>query len=210
MNGNPNTVKFPYHHGGLKTALMNATEEILAEKGVEGFSLREAARRAGVSPAASAHHFSDKRGLLTAVATRAFLELVSDLSNAAARSDTAVRAVAEAYVRFAADRPARFELMWRATLLDPDDRSYREAADQAFAVLHRTITGQQQLVDVPFSPESAPSLAIWSLVHGFATLLLNGVFGSDEGQVDRALTTLLPAVLDQAATKKPAASAQEN
>ena len=61
-----------YHHGALREALIDAAESILEERGVEGFSLREAARRAGVSPAAPGHHFGDARGLLTAVATRAF------------------------------------------------------------------------------------------------------------------------------------------
>ena len=62
----------PYHHGALRPALLAAAEAVIAERGVDGFSLRETARRAGVSPAAPAHHFGDARGLLTALATEAF------------------------------------------------------------------------------------------------------------------------------------------
>jgi AcrR family transcriptional regulator len=87
---NLNTVKMPsdpkpYHHGDLRQALIDATEQILTERGMEGFSMREAARRAGVSPAAPAHHFGDARGLLTAVAIGAFLDLQHALRAANAR-----------------------------------------------------------------------------------------------------------------------------
>src|SRR5687768_5541186 len=89
MIQNLNTVKSKagerraYHHGDLQAALIAAAEDVLAEKGVSGFSLREAARRAGVSPAAPAHHFKDARGLLTAVAARGFQRLTETLIQAA-------------------------------------------------------------------------------------------------------------------------------
>ena len=68
----------PYHHGALRQALIDATEALLAEKGADGFSLREVARRAGVSAAAPAHHFGDASGLLTAVATLGFEGLTKE------------------------------------------------------------------------------------------------------------------------------------
>lgn len=198
MTIDPDTVKFPYHHGSLRAALMDATEDILSEKGVENFSLREAARRAGVSPAAPAHHFGDRRGLLTAVAARAFEELCRTLAESAAGSPLAARVICEAYVRFAADRPARFQLMWRASLLDQTNRAYRDAADRAFAILDRAVTGQERAIDLPGSPELVPSLTAWCLIHGFANLMLDGVFGIEPADRELALHAVLPNVLDQA------------
>src|SRR5215467_13991994 len=75
-----------YHHGNLHGQLVTAAEQILSEKGVEGFTLREAARRAGVSPAAPAHHFKDATGLLTGVATLGFAELAQMLGDADERA----------------------------------------------------------------------------------------------------------------------------
>jgi AcrR family transcriptional regulator len=198
MTIHPDTVKFPYHHGSLRAALMDAAEDILSEKGVENFSLREAARRAGVSPAAPAHHFVDKRGLLTAVATRAFDELCRTLSESAPEFPPAARVLCEAYVRFAADRPARFQLMWRASLLDQNNRAYRNAADRAFAILDRAVTRQERAIDLPGSPELVPSLTAWCLIHGFANLLLDDVFGNEPADLEHALNAVLPNVLDQA------------
>lgn len=177
---------------------MDATEAILSEKGVENFSLREAARRAGVSPAAPAHHFVDKRGLLTAVAARAFEEFCRTLSESAAGFTPATRAICEAYVCFAADRPARFKLMWRASLLDQNNQEYRDAADRAFAILDRAVTGQERAIDLPGSPELVPSLTVWCLIHGFANLMLDDVFGKEPADRHHALKAILPSVLDQA------------
>jgi AcrR family transcriptional regulator len=75
-----------YHHGALREALIEASEALLAERGLEGFSLREVARRSGVSPAAPAHHFGDADGLLAAVATQAFDGLTAALEAGNARA----------------------------------------------------------------------------------------------------------------------------
>jgi AcrR family transcriptional regulator len=98
-------VPSPYHHGALRAALIEATEALLAERGAEGFSLREVARRAGVSPAAPSHHFGDAAGLLTAVASLGFEALAQALQAGQARggSDPAPRCASQgvAYVAFA-------------------------------------------------------------------------------------------------------------
>ncbi|TXC72226.1 TetR/AcrR family transcriptional regulator [Sphingomonas ginsenosidivorax] len=198
MTNDLNTVKFQYHHGQLPEALMDATEAILGEKGVEGFSLREAARRAGVSPSAPAHHFVDKRGLLTAVATRGFVDLIQALSDAenAAPAGAAARAVAIAYVRFAIDRPARFQLMWRGALLDQGNDTYRDVADRAFSMFSRIMTSKTTTIQAPGAVEDAPAIAVWALVHGFAVLMLDGIFVSEDQNADAVIARLLPAVLD--------------
>ncbi len=188
----------PYHHGALRQALLEAAEALLAERGVEGFSLREAARRAGVSPMAPAHHFGDVRGLLTALAARAFEDLTACLepvvAQALPRPATLTR-LAITYVEFAVSQPARFDLMWRARILDPDNREYRDAADRAFALLNKAATGSTAAVELPTDPSLAASVAAWSLMHGFARSTLDGAFGSDATAMDHAVKVLLPATL---------------
>jgi AcrR family transcriptional regulator len=200
MPDNLNSVKTPrsYHHGALRPALIEAAEALIAERGLDRFSLRETARRAGVSPAAPAHHFGDTRGLLTAIAAAGFVELAEALEAADASGSREDRMAAQgmAYVRFALGRPARFDLMWRKTLLDGDDPALAAAGDRAFAVLDRAVRGDDAPLSGPADPRLAPSIAAWSLVHGFARLAIDGVFGTDEGAPARAAEALLPAVLD--------------
>ena len=190
-----------YHHGDLRTALVEAAERLLAERGLEHFSLREVARRAGVSPAAPKHHFRDTRTLLTAIAVRAFDDLSARLEASAqgcADDRTAhIRAQGSAYVRFALDERARFDLMWRTALLDCDDAELDRAGKQAFAVLDRLVRGADAPPFAQGDPATAPSIACWSIVHGFARLALDGVFGSDEQALDHAAEALLPLVLDR-------------
>src|SRR6201991_3728590 len=127
-----------YHHGDLRQKLMAVTEEIILEKGVDGFTLREAARRAGVSPAAPAHHFADARGLLTAVALLGFQEFGEALrkADAAGGSDPERRLQEQgmAYVRFALEHPARFQLMFREERLDAMDEEFAAVAKQSYDV----------------------------------------------------------------------------
>ncbi len=186
-----------YHHGALRPAVIEAAEALIAERGLDRFSLRETARRAGVSPAAPAHHFGDSRGLLTAIAAAAFVELADALETADASGSREERIAAQgmAYVRFALARPARFDLMWRKALLDGEDPALAAAGDRAFAVLDRAVRGENAQLSGPADPRLAPSIAAWSVVHGFARLAIDGVFGTDEGAPSRAAEAILPAVL---------------
>jgi AcrR family transcriptional regulator len=199
MSPDPYSVKIKrYHHGALRQALLEAAEGLLAERGVEGFSLREAARRAGVSPMAPAHHFGDVRGLLTALAADAFDDLTASLEAVVAQGlprAASLTRMAMTYVEFAVSQPARFDLMWRARILDPDNRDYRDAADRAFAVLNQTVSGSTAIVEFPTDPALAPSVAAWSLMHGFARSTLDGAFGSDAAAMEHAVRVLLPATL---------------
>lgn len=160
-----------YHHGDLRAALLDAAEALLGERGVDGFSLRECARRAGVSPAAPAHHFGDTRGLLTALATRAFAALTDALAAAPVTNQPVadLHALGAAYVGFALARPALFDLMWRRALLSGDDLAFIAAADAAFDPLAQAVarvTGG--------APDRADVMAAWSMVHGYARLTLDG------------------------------------
>jgi AcrR family transcriptional regulator len=171
----------PYHHGALREALIEATETLLAERGPDGFSLREVARRAGVSPAAPAHHFGDAAGLLTAVATIGFAGLTEALERGDARGGgdprAALREQGLEYVRFALRHPGRFRLMFRSQQLH-DEPALLAQADAAFEVLAR---GVRRLWGVPDAAAMRPQhwqavLGLWSLVHGTAHLAIAGKF----------------------------------
>lgn len=185
-----------YHHGDLHKALIVAGEEILDERGVEGFSLREAARRAGVSPAAPAHHFGDARGLLTAIAAHGFEVLADALSSAEAdvKPEQRLDAQARAYVKFATQRGALFSLMWRRGLIDITDAAYLAAGRRAFNLFERAATGRDiPVADAPRQPAPAV-LAAWALMHGYARLLLDGALDASTPDLTDAVLAFLPRV----------------
>jgi len=165
-----------YHHGNLREALIAGAEEILRERGVTGFSLREAARRAGVSPGAPAHHFGDSRGLLTAVAARGFQRLAEQLKSASQRvqRDARVKAVGNAYLDFARENGALFGIMWMRDLLDQTDCDYLATGRAAFNVLEEAALGQEVPVATAPRVPDASVIAAWAMVHGLARLTLDG------------------------------------
>lgn len=190
-----------YHHGDLRQALLDSAVAVLVEKGVDGFSLRETARRAGVSPAAPKHHFADTRALLTALATVAFSRLAERLATADASAGGEQRnrllAQGSAYVKFALAERALFDLMWRVTLLDLTDPDLLAQKARAFDVLDKLVRGPSAPSIAHDDPEMAPTIACWSLVHGFACLLINGGSGQEsEAQVQLA-EVMLPAMLSK-------------
>jgi AcrR family transcriptional regulator len=202
MADDSNSVKITersYHHGALRPALIAAAEAVIAERGVDGFSLRETARRAGVSPSAPAHHFGDARGLLTAIAAAAF-EALGDMLEQASAAPTRrerIRAQGLAYVGFALGQRARFELMWRAAFLNNDDPALTAAGRRAFGLLDGAVRGEGAVREGPADPALAPSIACWAIVHGFARLAIDGAFGPEPGAAERAADGLLPLVLDR-------------
>jgi AcrR family transcriptional regulator len=166
----------PYHHGDLRRALLDAAIEVIAASGASALSLRDLARRAGVSHAAPTHHFGDKAGLLTAVATEGYSLLGAALS--AADGDFLEQGVA--YVRFAFDHPAHFEVMFRPGLYRADDPSLAAARDQTSTALYSAAP----------SPSREVGLAGWSIAHGLATLWLSGnlpALGPDRDAAIRAI-----------------------
>ncbi len=162
-----------YHHGNLRTALVDAATELLRDEGNAALTLRAAARRAGVSQAAPYKHFSDKRDLLAAVAERGFAMLHRRCEHAAAPDDPEqLHKLGEAYVLFALDEPALFRLMFSAELGALDEHPGLAATASATHGLMeqavRNVLGERtdrQAV------ESACA-GTWSLVHGLAFLLL--------------------------------------
>ena len=203
-----NTAERGYHHGDLRDALIRAADELLSERGLEGFTLRETARRAGVSPAAPSHHFGGTAGLLTEVAAVGYQELADRLKIAGETGTPAERLKAQgvAYVRFAVDFPGRFHLMFRHDLLLKEQPSLEQATGQARDALEKTvlaIRGQPENAELDAEGE-AMLIGIWSTAHGFAHLTLDKKLAriADCGSDDDMLESLLPAILDTLWVKK--------
>lgn len=156
-----------YHHGDLRAVILSEAARLVAEQGADRVSLRELARAAGVSHAAPAHHFTDRRGLFTALAAEGFQLLCDALTAARGRFVDA----ALAYVQFAIAHPGHYEVMFDRSLLDPADADLVAAKAAAGAELSR---GVATLTDPNARADPAGAeLAAWSLVHGFSTLWLN-------------------------------------
>lgn len=160
-----------YHHGDLPSALRSATAELITEKGPTGFSLREVARRAGVSHSAPAHHFGDSRGLLTSVAAEGYGTLVAAFEEAKAISDPIQRlnTMGKEYVRTALDFPGHFGVMCSAELVDHEDPEFSTLSWRAFEILVETVTELAEEHNPKLNVDAA-SVWVWSAVHGLATL----------------------------------------
>jgi AcrR family transcriptional regulator len=156
-----------YHHGDLRAAILDEAGRLVAERGADRVSLRELAREAGVSHAAPAHHFTDRRGLFTALAAQGFEFLAADLAAARPRFLDA----ALAYVRFAITHPGHYRVMFDKSLLDPSNRELAAAEAAAGAELARGVASLPD-PNAKADPGGA-QLAAWSLVHGFSMLWLN-------------------------------------
>ena len=168
-----------YHHGNLPAALLDAIEGAIAEHGVSGVSLRDVARRAGVSHSAPAHHFGSKSGMLTAFATIGYRMLVESVRQEAARlddSDLAARiaAMGQGYVRFAVSHPAHFELMFRADLLDADDQELIAARNRLNGLLVDAVERCREAGYLRGRPAMVVVASAWSLVHGLSALWISG------------------------------------
>ena len=160
----------PYHHGGLRAALISTALEAIAEHGAASLSLRELARRAGVSHAAPAHHFGDKTGLLTAVAAEGYQLLADDTTTAWQRTGSFLE-VGVAYVRFAIAHPAHFAVMFQPDMYRHDDPALAAARTRARAALENP-AGASALA-TGAEPQTA-ALAGWALMHRLAAPWLTG------------------------------------
>jgi AcrR family transcriptional regulator len=183
----------PYHHGNLRRSLIDEAIEVIGERGPGAITLRDLARRVGVSHAAPAHHFGDKRGLLTAVAAEGYRLFASALRDEYERTHS-FRELGVAYVRFAVDHRAYFEVMFRPELYRSEDPELAEAQKEATALLYTSV-GRLSGGDPTFDTLRA-GVAAWSLVHGLATLYLNRALppelGDDPEQIARSIPGHFP------------------
>jgi AcrR family transcriptional regulator len=163
-----------YHHGDLRRTLIAAALEVIATSGPGQLSLRALARSAGVSHAAPAHHFGDKSGVFTAIATEGFeLLYESQLRTSEGRDPTeTLLPLAVNYVLFAIEHPSHYEVMWREDLYDRTAPALVAARQRVFEVFYQSVASATG--DLEPREFRGAVAAAWSIVHGFATLWLGG------------------------------------
>lgn len=176
-----------YHHGDLRAALLEVADQLIDEDEAGGFSLREVARRAGVSTPAAYRHFRDKEALLVTLAKKGFDDFAAALTQAVAGAADPLAAMGQSYVRFALDRPGRFRLMYGRMIADRARYPELDAARMAAAgAIGAAIAAQ---------PGAAPdngvaSLKLWCMVHGLSQLILDGMLpGYDPDALALAITS---------------------
>ncbi|MGH3586713.1 MAG: TetR/AcrR family transcriptional regulator [Pseudonocardia sp.] len=179
----------PYHHGDLRRALLDTALEAVAEHGPAAVSLRDVARRAGVSHAAPTHHFRDKTGLLTALSAEGWSLLADALGNTGDDPGDDFGEMGVRYVLFATSHPAHFAVMRAPGLARADDPALAEAMRRAEAQLRAGV----ERFDTDRPDPRATGLAAWSLVHGLSALILEGAVTPDEdvATLARAVTRRL-------------------
>lgn len=163
----------PYHHGHLREALLEAAIQLIAEVGPAGFTLREVARRAGVSHNAPYRHFPDREDLLAGVAAQGFRELNAAMLDAVRHQRSSVGRLKHAglaYVEFALRRPEHFTVMFDAAVSKHKTPDSREAAEQAFGTLAGLVKSCQDEGRLPSGDLRRFALLAWSMVHGVAKL----------------------------------------
>jgi AcrR family transcriptional regulator len=171
----------PYHHGNLRTALLEQAERTVRERGAQDLSLRELARDIGVSHGAPRRHFADRQALLDALAETGFERLGTQLRAAADGAGeefkARLEAIAAAYVRFAIRDAALLELMFAGKQREPAGPLHA-AADQAFsAVLELILQGQAEGALEPGDPERV-GLVLFATIHGIVALITAGMVAS--------------------------------
>ena len=214
----PVTAVAAYHHGDLRAALLRAAGELLSERGLEGFTLRECARRAGVSHGAPAHHFGDVAGMLTAYAATGFERMTALMREYQVRAEAdgtrQLQAAGLGYVDFAMAHRALFQLMFRSDRLNAQDPVFAAAAHAAFETLASAMRGAAPRIAGDAAQLGDRVLLAWSAVHGFAILVLEGQLARHYGELsaaqfaraagERLLALLQPALEDAtAATVTP-------
>ncbi len=217
-----------YHHGDLRNALVAAALKLVARRGVEGFSLREAARAVGVSSAAAYRHFDDKSALLSALALDGLVRLAARMEEAIARAPGAagtaahaaaeLAAIGEAYVEFAVANPSHFRVMFgpwceHPDLVDPPPGVFPGGRDP-YQILVATLDAMVQAGAIAPAARQGAEFAAWSAVHGLSTLLVEDALPLDAKERTQAyaivVRTLLlglgasPALLGSAPAAPPA------
>ena len=177
----------PYHHGDLKAALIDGAAELLVERGVRRFSLAELSRRLGVAVAAPYRHFANRDELLAAVAVRAldqFGDALAAQSSEADQPEQRLAAMAEGYVRFAAEQPALFSVVFSIGL---DKKKRHSELREAYEEIEGTLAAAVAEF-CPGDPVGAQQLAdaIEATAHGYAALLTDQPGAFDPADVDHA------------------------
>ena len=175
-------IKQNYHHGDLRTALINATVEMINQYGVESITMRKLSEWVGVSRTAAYRHFSDKTDLLTATAIEGFKQFTLALQ--VGRLDTSIdeinqfRMMGQAYIRFAMENPAYYRLMFGDTVIQ-ESEALRKACDASFNELLIMIERLQGIGVISGDEPKMQAIYIWSLMHGLSSLIIDNKLQSD-------------------------------
>jgi AcrR family transcriptional regulator len=179
MAAQPTPVPQPYHHGNLRTVLLEHADRSLADGGVQALSLRELARRAGVSHGAPRRHFADKQALLDALARSGFEQLRAQLEGALGQAGpdfpSRATAFATSYVRFATEHAALLELMFAAKHEPDATEGLREAAVAAFTAPLQLIADAQAQGTIGPGDPTGVATVFWASLHGLASMANTGL-----------------------------------
>ena len=193
--------KRPYHHGDLRTALIEAALSLVEQHGVKGLALSDAARQAGVSVAAPYRHFKDKEALLAEIAAEGFVLFRDALARAAqSNPKSKVQRLVEmgvAYVDFALQHRSHFKVMWESGIPKGNYPQVGKVAHEAYLLLERAAI--DLLPDAPTGRQQALTATAWSIVHGYASLTLENELDvvAKGGDEKRRLRQALHLLLDQ-------------
>ena len=165
-----------YHHGDLKNALIWAGIEILSKEGMQALSLRNVAKKAGVSHAAPYAHFADKQALIAAIATEGYKKLYQRLVAVQGnQNDPLARLIeiAQAYVQFAIDEPDHFKITFSGVVeAEKDHPEYVEQSKRCFALVVAAVADCQKKEVLPRSDSQLVTVSLWACIHGFVQLVL--------------------------------------
>jgi AcrR family transcriptional regulator len=188
----PTTEELPYHHGSLRSALLDAAERSLRERGEDQLSLRELAREVGVSHAAPRRHFPDRQALLDALAEAGFQRLDRELRAALASADedfaSRLRAIVAAYIGFATEDTALLQLMFTSKHRPGADRVVA-AAGPAFTLVHELIVEGQTAGELAAGDPERVGVVLLATMQGIATLVNGDMVGPEllDGVVETAV-----------------------
>ena len=181
--------KTAYHHGDLKDALVAATRQIIETEGVDAFTMRESARRAGVSHGAPAHHFGDKTGLLTHLAVQALSERLAlcEAYMAQAGDDPMERlkACGLAHIEYMITHPKLNDMCWRADVTDRADPALQDVMHRMHQTLIDTMSAATGLTLLPDKEANPTTLLAMTIVTGFATLVNERAILADVPDAER-------------------------
>lgn len=194
----PDPISRPYHHGDLRRAVIETAQDMLREEKDWQFTLREVARRAGVSHAAPYKHFHDKSALLAELAKLGFVELAATLNGATPKNTASLRdevvPIAQAYIAFAMQNPALYRLMFSAEEGRSTGLHLSDSALSVFEVTVELLRRGQAAGLIRNRPIQGQAATCWALLHGIAMLAIDGLLVPDKvgpNPLQAALDTLI-------------------
>ncbi len=199
--------KTPYHHGRLRQALLEEALNCVRQHGAENLSLRSLAKTIGVSQAAPYRHFADKNALLTALANEGFNCLASKMKQAMGDINAdpvgALRRGGKAYLAFAELQPETYRLMYSAPKPESTEKEVQFCHLEAFKLLEQTVDAGLKSGLFKQQNKGSIVLASWSLVHGFAQLIIDGVVDSKQLNIETAFDGICTVVNDGIVSFQP-------